>query len=207
MPYRTFSGLKRNREHEEIFVDSRDLLNWTHREYLRSTLTFQKFPETDTQWTVCGRSFHGSLTTAPIYTLAIPLHGQLEVHEPPPLTHPVVVLRSANGAAPWFRLLVPERQRTDGTLDQPPKRGEGGCRRKALSNLARIALDFGDLWRANACSTPLMDATEFHIKLSKHAAVARAEFEFQTALQSFVREGLQARTHIIHLAFHDGAKR
>ena len=83
-----------------------------------------------------GAVFTGSLTTAPISVLAIPLHGQLEVHEPQSLTNPVVVLRSANGVVQWSRLIAPEIKLADGTV------GRAGLRELRLKRLERRSTNY-----------------------------------------------------------------
>ncbi len=47
-----------------------------------------------------------------------------------------------------------------------------------------------------------MDATELHVKFLEHSIITHAEFAFRPALQSFVREGFQARAHFIHFTLH-----
>ena len=47
-----------------------------------------------------------------------------------------------------------------------------------------------------------INPSEFHIEFVKHAVIAGAELEFRTALQSFVREIFQSRSHFINLALH-----
>jgi hypothetical protein len=78
-----------------------------------------------------GATFTGSMTNAPASVLAVPLHGQLEVHELKSMTNPVVVLRSADGTVRWSRVLIPEKKRTDGTLDR------AGLRQLRLQSLER----------------------------------------------------------------------
>ena len=46
------------------------------------------------------------------------------------------------------------------------------------------------------------NSTNFYIEFVQHAMVANTEFEFRTALQSFVREIFQAQAHFINLALH-----
>lgn len=78
-----------------------------------------------------GTTFTGSITTTPSSVLAIPSHGQLEVHELQPLTNPVVVFRSASGAVQWSRVFVPEKKWPDGTV------GHAGMRELRLQGLER----------------------------------------------------------------------
>lgn len=63
-----------------------------------------------------GVPYSGSITTAPVSVLSIPARGQLEVHELPAHTNPVVLLRSARGDIQWSRLFRPEKKRPDGTV-------------------------------------------------------------------------------------------
>ena len=48
-----------------------------------------------------------------------------------------------------------------------------------------------------------INPTEFRIEFVKHTIVAYAEFEFRTALQSFMREFLQPQAHLINFALYD----
>jgi len=63
-----------------------------------------------------GTPYTGSVTTAPTSVLAIRLRGQLEVHELPSYTNPVVLFRSADGSTRWSRLFVPEEKWQDGAI-------------------------------------------------------------------------------------------
>jgi hypothetical protein len=65
-----------------------------------------------------GLPYNGSITNAPVSVLAIPSHGQLEVHELQSHTNPIVVLRSADGQVQWSRLFIPEKKRQDGSVDR-----------------------------------------------------------------------------------------
>lgn len=64
-----------------------------------------------------GTAYSESITSSPTSVLAIPAHGQLEVHELQSYTNPVVLLRSPVGEVQWSRLFIPEQKRQDGTID------------------------------------------------------------------------------------------
>ena len=77
-----------------------------------------------------GTAFIGDITTAPTSMLAIPSHGQLEVHDVQSQTNSIVLLRSADGGVQWSRLFVPEKKQPDGTV-----------RRAGLRNLRLLTLE------------------------------------------------------------------
>ena len=47
-----------------------------------------------------------------------------------------------------------------------------------------------------------IDATLVRIEFVKHPIIADSQFELRAAFQSLMRETLQARTHLIHLALN-----
>lgn len=69
-----------------------------------------------------GEIYDGAVPAAPVSVLALGSHGQLEVHELPQASHPVLLLRSSQGAIQWARVLAPEMKQNDGSIDQPAVR-------------------------------------------------------------------------------------
>ena len=63
-----------------------------------------------------GVTYAGIITSTPSSVLSVPPHGQLEVHELPGNTNPVVMLRSPNGKVEWARLFLPEKKWDDGKV-------------------------------------------------------------------------------------------
>ncbi len=47
-----------------------------------------------------------------------------------------------------------------------------------------------------------INATLVQVDLEKHAIIADSQFELASALQSFMRETLESRAHLVHLALH-----
>gem|GEM_PF-1237450 len=77
----------------------------------------RKFWERTLDGPFTGLAYSGSITTAPVSVLTVPSRGQLEVHELPSYTNPVILLRSPAGDIRWARLFLPEKQRQDGSAN------------------------------------------------------------------------------------------
>jgi hypothetical protein len=64
-----------------------------------------------------GVAYTGIITGTPASVLAIPLHGQLEVHETQTRTNPIVLLRLPTGEVQWSRLFIPQQKSQDGVVE------------------------------------------------------------------------------------------
>ena len=65
-----------------------------------------------------GTAYTGMLQTQPASVLPVRSVGQIEVHEPPGETVPVVLLRASDGTVGWTRLLRPERGDQDPAISK-----------------------------------------------------------------------------------------
>jgi hypothetical protein len=64
-----------------------------------------------------GVAYTGIITGTPASVLAIPSHGQLEVHETQTRTNPIVLLRLPTGEVQWSRLFIPQQKSQDGVVE------------------------------------------------------------------------------------------